>query len=131
MKIWDDDGVACVIKSSLVKSYIPLMPEALEVLSALCTEEGQRLIAALDCTRPMSKQKLIEKTGIELARLNELLLLLTENKVIEFVADHSPKTGYMMCGHCGVAAYMVLAALHVLNKKRYEVSQYIVAESDQ
>ena len=124
-KIWDDEGVACIIKSSLIKQLSPFNQSTIEVMQALCSEDGQKLILALNCDIPISKQTLIEKADIEISRLNELLLLFTENRIIEFVADNRPEDrGYLICGHCGIAAYMVLMAMYILNKKIYIVSQY-------
>ena len=126
-KIWDDQGVACVIKSSLINQLSPFDPGTIEVMQALCSEDGQKLILALCCDVPTSKQTLIEKANIEVSRLNELLLLLTENRIIEFIADNRPEDrGYLICGHCGIAAYMVLTAMYVLNKRNYNVSQYLI-----
>lgn len=131
-KIWDDDGIACVVQSSLIGRLKPSESAAPEVLREICTAEGQKLILALSTQRPTSKQDLIEKTDIPLPRLNELLLLLTENGVIEFVSEHDgfygwrhTQNGYLISGHFGIAAYMVLAAMYILDKKRnYGVSQY-------
>ena len=126
-KIWDDQGMACVIKSSLVRQLSPFDQSTIEVMQALCSEDGQKLIFALCCDIPTSKQTLIEKVNIEISRLNELLLLFTENRIIEFVAgNRSEDRGYLICGHCGIAAYMVLTAMHVLNKRNYTVSQYLI-----
>ena len=126
-KIWDDQGVACVIKSSLIKQLSPFDQNTIEVMQALCSEEGQKLILSLSCDVPTSKQTLIEKANIETSRLNELLLLFAENRVIEFVAENrSEDRGYLICGHCGIAAYMVLTAMYVLNKKNCTVSQYFI-----
>ena len=51
------------------------------------------------------------------------------NKIIEFVPDYEcPQAGYLLSGHCGIAAYMILAARFVLQKKRYSVSQFVAAE---
>lgn len=125
MKIWDDEGIACVIKSSLINKLTPLVDKT-EVITALCTVEGQKLILSLSCDYPTAKHELVENTGIELARLNELLLLFTENRVIEFEDDnHISKTGYIISGHCGIVAYMLLASLYILNKTTYSVSQYL------
>ena len=46
----------------------------------------------------------------------------SEQKVIEFIGDPkiSQNNGYKISGHCGVAAYMILAALQLLEKKNYE-----------
>lgn len=130
MKIWDDEGIACVIKSSLINKLTPIASDdAIDVITALCTVEGQKLIFSLSCDSPTTKREIIEKTGIELARLNELLLLFTENKVIEFENDNrSCKTGYIISGHCGIAAYMLLASLYILKKPTYTVSQYLANE---
>lgn len=131
LKIWDDDGVVCVVKSELVKTLSPFSSVTVEVLTALCTEEGQKLICSLECASPISKEQIIEKTGIELYRLNELLLMFTENNVIEYLTDYERSgKGYKLSGHCGIAAYMVLAAMHILNKKRYEVSEYIINKTE-
>ena len=131
-KVWDDDGIACVVQSSLVKKLQPASPIAFETVQALCTPEGQKLISALCCERPTSKQTVLEETGIPLPRLNELLLLFTESNVVEHYADHTGKNGYMISGHCGIAAYMVMGAMYLLDKKRnYEVSQYLSWMNDE
>ena len=126
-KIWDDAGVACVIKSSLIKQLSPFDTNTIEVMQALCSEEGQKLILALRCDGPTPKTKIIEKTGIALPRLNELLLMFTENLIIEYIAEHRDLgSGYVISGHRGIVAYMMLAAIYILNKKNYAVSQFLV-----
>ena len=126
-KIWDDQGIACVIKSSLINQLASFDQSTVEVMKAICSEDGQKVILALSCDTPTSKQALIEKANIDLSKLNELLLLFTENRIIEFVADNrSEDRGYLICGHCGIVAYMVLAAMYVLNKKNYTVSQHLI-----
>ena len=130
-KIWDDQGVVCVIKSSLINQLSPFDSSTIEVMQALCSEEGQKLILALRCDTPTPKQILIEKANIEITRLNELLLLFIENRIIEFSEDHPPEyKGYMISGHCGIVAHMLLAAMYILNKKKYEVSQFINVSTD-
>ena len=128
MKIWDDDGVACVVKSSLIRELGIAPASASEVIAEIASEDGQKLILALDCTAPVSKEEILRKTGTELHRLNALLLLLTENRIIEYTADRriSGTSGYRISGHCGIAAYMILAAMHVLTKEVYEVSEYLL-----
>lgn len=125
-KIWDDAGVACVVKSALVNQLAPFDQSTTEVIQALASEDGQRLILALRCDIPTSKQALIEKTNIDTSHLNELLLLFTENRIVEFIADaRSEDRGYLIGGHCGIVAYMVMAAMFILNRKPYTVSQFI------
>lgn len=124
-KIWDDDGVACVITSELIKRISPTDQNTLDVMTALCNEDGQRLILSLRCDHPTSKQELIEKSKIGISRLNELLLLFTENRIIEYEDCHSSTPGYLISSHCGIAAYMTLAAMYILNKKVYTASHHI------
>lgn len=126
MKLWDDDGVVCVIKSALVEHMQTAPAMITEVMEALCSEDGQRLILALCDNKTHPKEQLLPETGLELHRLNELLLLFSENRIIEFVSDprEVSTAGYRISGHCGIAAYMVLAAMHVLMKRTYEVSEY-------
>lgn len=128
MKIWDDDGVACVIKSSLIESLSPFTSATQEIINAICSEEGQKIIIALKCHKPLSKNEIIEKTGVETGRLNELLILFIENKIIEFANNES---GYKLTGHCGIAAYMVLAAMYILNKKTYTTSEYFFTDDNE
>ena len=127
MKVWDDEGVVCVVKSDLVRKLDINDVGGVEVIKTLCTDECRLLITTLDCTKPVSKDELMKKTNIEIHRLNELLLILTENRIIEFVADNriANVTGYKLSGHCGVVAYMILAAMHILNKRQYNVSEYL------
>ncbi len=131
-KIWDDQGVACVIKSSLIDQLLPFDQITVGVMQALCSEDGQKLILALRCDTPTPKQTLIEKANIDTARLNELLLLFIENRIIEFSEDNYPEyKGYMISGHCGIVAYMMLTAMYILGKKKYEVSQFINVSTDE
>lgn len=99
--------------------------ETIDIMKELCSEDGQKLILSLECDAPTSKSDLIEKSGIALPRLNELLLLFTENRIIEYQTDnHMRGNGYIISGHCGIAAYMVLSAMFILNKKICTVSSY-------
>ena len=127
MKIWDDDGVVCVIKNALVNQMQSAPQTVTEVMEALCSEDGQTLILALGDNQTHPKDQLLVDTGLQLHRLNELLLLFSENRIIEFVSDRRETTivGYRISGHCGIAAYMMLAAMHVLMKRNYDLSEYI------
>ena len=127
MKIWDDEGVVCVIKNALVDRMQCAPQTVTEVMQALCSEDGQTLILALSGHKIHPKERLLSETGLSLHRLNELLLLFSENRIIEFVSDPRETTavGYRISGHCGIAAYMVFAAMHILMKHSYEVSEYL------
>lgn len=124
-KIWDDEGVACVIKSELIKKLSPSEESTVDVITALCSEDGQRLILSLQCDHTISKQDLVEKTKIAIPRLNELLIMFTENRIIEYEDCHSSVTGYLISSHCGIVAYMILAAMYILNKKVYTASHHL------
>lgn len=128
MKIWDDDGVACLVKSSLREKLHIVEDRTLEVMRELCTKEGFTLISILDTNALMTKAELVEKSGIELHRLNALLLLFTESKLIEFMSGMSGTKsydGYKMCARSGVVAYMMLAAAFILAKQNCHVSEYL------
>lgn len=131
-KIWDDAGVACVIRSELIKNLYPYDSNTVEVVHALCSEDGQKLILSLNCDLLTTKKEIIEKTKIELPRLNELLLMFSENRIIEYIEsvdyvsdNRTLKTGYVISAHCGIAAYMMLTAMYILNKKVYTASHHL------
>lgn len=130
LKIWDDCGIACVIKSSFIKNLEFVEPRIWELMHSLCSEQSLKLISALYCgdaDNMLTKDQLCEKTGIELDKLNALLLAFIENGIIEFVADSkkTKKPGYMISGRFGMAAYMVMAAAYILGKKSFWLSEYI------
>ncbi len=130
-KIWDDAGVAAVVRADLIKSLSETDESIAEVIKEVASEDGARLIRTLSCEKAMAKSEIIEKTGIELHRLNELLLLFTENRIIDFVYEpRYAAKGYKISGRCGVAAYMVLAAMYVLGKHNYTVSEYFTCEEE-
>ena len=87
MKIWDDDGVVCVIKNALVNQMQCAPQTVTEVMEALCSADGQTLILALGDQKVHQKEQLPAETELPLHRLNELLLLFSENRIIEFVSD--------------------------------------------
>ena len=126
LKLWDDAGVACIIKSSFIKDLKVPAPQTYEVLSVLASADGQTLIRALSSQAPVAKEVLLETTGIAPERLNELLLLLLESNVIEFTANKqiSDIPGYRLSGRCGIVAHMLLAAGYILEQKYCTVSEY-------
>lgn len=132
LKIWDNDGIVSVIKSSLVREKEDVPDRFYDVLRELCTVEGQKIIRCLYTYKPVSKIDIVDITGIEINRLNHLLLMFTESNIIEFISDNrlSFESGYKLSGHCGIVAYMVASALKILNKKTYEVSEYLHIQSE-
>lgn len=129
LKIWDDCGIACIIKSSFIKSMEGIEPRIWELLHSICSDDSQKLISALFCgdaDNMLTKDQLLELTGIEPGRLNGLLLAFIENGIIEYVTDHNKtnKPGYMISGRFGIAAYMVMAAAYILGKKSFWLSEY-------
>lgn len=130
MKIWDDDGVACVVKNTLRDKLDKAGERELGLLREMSSGDGFTLISLLDCHTPVSKPELIEKSGIEINRLNSLLLTLTESKIIEFVFDEQDKDGYKICARFGITAYMVLAAAFILAKPNCTTSEYYTQRGD-
>ena len=126
LKIWDDDGVACVVQSALREKMGAVDDSTLDLLQVLCSKDGLAIVTALDTTKLTPKQTLVETCGVELHRLNELLLRMMEEQIIEFITPDKGASGYKLCGHFGISAYMVMAAAYILSKKRhYSVSEYI------
>lgn len=121
LKIWDDDGVACVIRTDLREKLGSVGDREYRLLSELSSPDGLRLISRLDTVKPVTKETLSEESGIGLGRLNELLLSFIESDIVEYVNP----AGYKLCGHFGIAAYMVLAAAFILSKKKYTLSEYL------
>lgn len=124
MKVWDDEGVCCVVKNSLRNKLSTVGQRELHLLSEMTTKEGIKLLSLLDTTTTKTKEELITESGIETSRLNELLLKFTENRIIEYEITHAKKAGYKICGHFGIAAYMVLAAAFILSKKQFKLLEY-------
>lgn len=123
MKIWDEDGVACIVKSSIKDKISNVNDETLHLMRELCSEDCFRLLAILDTTEIISKAEIISKTSIEVNRLNELLLYLMENKIIEFVSTVNT-CGYKIHPYVGIVAYMILAIANIISKNCYTVSEY-------
>ena len=120
MKIWDEDGVVCVVRSDLRDRAIHIGEREHLLLRELISPEGLTLISLLHPMNHIPKAELIEASEIPLPRLNDLLLLFVENKIVEFGFN-----GYKLCGHYGIVASMILAAGHILSKTRYTVSEYV------
>ena len=127
MKIWDDDGIACVIKSTLRDKLDRVGDRELLLLREMASPEGFRLLSILEAGKTLEKAALVERCGMDIHRLNELLLLFSENNIIEFYHDyHCSQNGYKLCAHFGVTASMMLAIGVILSKQtNYATSEYI------
>ncbi|MBQ9151561.1 MAG: helix-turn-helix transcriptional regulator [Clostridia bacterium] len=125
MKVWDEDGVVCVVRSDLSAKAATLGEREYCLLRELTSPEGIKLISLLHPVNLTPKAALVEASGIPLPRLGELLLLFTENKIVEFGFNGGGYDGYKLCGHFGIAASMILAAGHLLAKPCYTVSEYV------
>ncbi len=119
LKVWDDDGVVAVVKSELWDRLENIGEREYTLLQALASPEGMAILALCRPNQPVSKEELLEKSGVPIAHLNELLFLLCEGLILTYDV-----TGYRLCGHMGIAAYMVMAAGYLLSKKRYTVSEF-------
>ncbi len=124
-KIWDDDGIACIVQSALKDKIGIISPCRLALAQTLCSDNGFKLISLLDCHNVISKEDVLQKSGIEKSDLNELLLDLVENQIIEFVSDLNGESGYKLHSHYSIVAYMIIAAVYTLSKPNCTVSEYI------
>ena len=125
LKLWDDDGVACVIRRDLAEKYAMAAIGETEfaLLAKLAAPDGLRLISLLDPVTPIAKEDLVEQFGGAENTLNEYLLTFLENNIIEYRTG--VPSGYKLSGHRGICAYLVLAAVHTLMKKQYTLSEFI------
>lgn len=131
LKIWDDDGVVAVVAADLREKLNGIGERELSLLQTLASPESIRLISVLEPCTPIPKDQLIEKTGLDVNMLNGLLLTLLENKIIEHVFGARWKCdGYKICGHFGMAAYLILAAMFVLSKPVCVISEYVHNAAD-
>ena len=124
MKLWDDDGgIACVVKSSLTDKLDNVTDTELSLIQTLASTDYYNLLKLFNC-KIIDKDTLLEKTGCESAKLNEMIVYLTENNIIEF-----HKTGYKLTAIRGIIPYMILAALYSLTSKKFSsTSEYFSAE---
>lgn len=123
MKIWDDDGIACIVKSSLREKISDVDVNTLNLMREMCTDDCFKLLSILDAHDITPKSEITDKLSIETNRLNELLLYLMENRIIEFVSNVG-YSGYKIHSHVGIAAYMILAVARIISKRNYTVSEY-------
>ena len=127
MKIWDDDGIACVIQASLREHLDRVNEDTLAILARMASPEGFRLLSALHQTFPTPKSELMERCKIDTPTLNELLLLFLEHEIIEFVSSKENRgtDGYKINAYYGMAAQLLLGAAFVLSKPVCTVSEYV------
>ena len=124
LKIWDDAGIACTVPSS-IKDHLDHVDDSILALSAeLAKPAYYRLFSALDAHFPVSKEVLLEKTGLPAAELNEMLILLTENCIVEFFGPGT-HTGYKLTAYRGILAYLRLAEAYLLSESRCSTSEYL------
>ena len=74
----------------------------------------------------MSKEHLYDITEVcgMMGTTSRTLRFYEEKGIIK--STSSPNTGYLVSGHCGIAAYMMLTAMYVLNKKNYTITQFLL-----
>lgn len=91
-KIWDDNGVACVIKSKLKYKLEASGELELKMIKTLITDEYCAVLKLLDCHYLVSKSELIQKTGLVESTINEIIVYLTENRIVELLYVNRFKT---------------------------------------
>ena len=125
LKLWDDDGAACVIRRDLAEKYASTTISETDaaLLAKLASPDGLRLVSLLDPVTPIAKDTLMERFDGAENVLNEYLLAFLENNIIEYKSG--VPSGYKLSGHRGICAYLVLAAAHTLARKQYTLSEFI------
>jgi len=127
-KVWDDNGgIACVIKSDIKDKLIKVSDAEIDLISTLVSKEYISLIRCLDCCRPISKKALMQATGYDAAKINGMLVYLTENKLIEFFTSNDALLeGYKLTGMRGIIGYMIIALYFLLTEKEFTVSEFLL-----
>ena len=130
LKVWSDDGIACVVKSD-IKNHLEKADEStFAFLGEISSPDYLRLFTCLDAHFPVSKAELLEKTGFDSAVLNEMLITLTENAIIEFHGKSAPfaagrALGYKLTAFRGIIAYLKLAEAYLMSESRCSTSEYL------
>lgn len=124
LKAWHEDGIACVIKSSLLDKIDSVTDDHLWVVQTLTTVEYFNLLKHLSCDL-VSKESLIEKTGFSDDKMNEMLLYLMEKQLVEYYVKNN-LTGYKLTVSRGITAYMILAAAYMLASTHHSTSEYLL-----
>jgi transcriptional regulator with XRE-family HTH domain len=125
-KAWDDNGIACVVKSSLRDKLDVVGEKELKLLETLVSSEYFTLIRHIDCQKTISKSELAEKTGFDNNKLNEMLIYLTENKLVEFYIPRlKSQEGYKLTANRGVIAYLIWGMAYLLTSERHSTSEYL------
>ncbi|MDF2686736.1 MAG: hypothetical protein K0S55_1919, partial [Clostridia bacterium] len=125
-KAWDDNGFTCIVKSAIKDHLENVSENELSLLQKLVTEDYFTVLKHIDCHYPVSKNILLDKSGLTEARLNEILIYLTENDIIEYFNSHlSTKKGYKLSAKRGIIAYVILSLTYLLTQSRYSISEYL------
>ena len=120
VKMWDDNGgVACVVKASMIDKLDSVTENELSVIQTLASTDYYNLLKLFNCD-VVNKETLLDKTGYESAKLNEMIVYLTENHIIEF-----HKTGYKLTSNRGIIPYMILASTYALTSANHSTSEYM------
>jgi len=124
LKVWSDDGIACVVKSDIKNHLSKADDNTAALLQEISSPEYLRLFSCLDAHFPVSKAELLEQTGFEPAVLNEMLIFLMENSIIE---HHGivKSLGYKLTAYRGIIAYLKLAEAYLLSESRCSTSEYL------
>jgi len=120
VKMWDDNGgIACVVKAAMLDKLDSVTDNDLSLIQTLASTDYYNLLKLFNCD-VVSKETLLEKTSYEPAKLNEMIVYMTENHIIEF-----HKTGYKLTVNRGIIPYMILAAAYALTSVNHSTSEYI------
>ena len=106
--LYDERGLACLLHTPCDTDTVGT--REWELLAAMSSPAGFRLLTSLNNRTPVTKAELSVKTGLDSEPFHSLLLLLMENRIIEYITLPDGTAGYRLHPTSGTAACLVLAA---------------------
>jgi Predicted transcriptional regulators len=124
-KFWDDDGIACYIKSSLNEKIGAISEESAETIRLIMNEKYLNILKLMECSKLITRESLIEKTGLDATEIGNILIDLTEKEIIEFHSEYGVKAkGYKLTVKKGTVVSMILASMYLLSSEKYTTSEF-------
>lgn len=123
LKAWDDNGFACIVKTSMINNLDKVTDVELSLIQTLASNDYYNLLKHLSC-EPVSKELLIDKTSFDVTKFNEMIIYLLENKIVEYFTKNEIN-GYKLTVNRGIIAYILLSALYLLTSTNHSTSEYL------
>jgi len=123
-KFWDNDGIACIVKSSLKEKYNAITDESVETVRMITTDNYLNILKLIDLVRPISRETIAEKTRLDIAEVTNVLVELTEKGIVEYMSVETSHKGYKLTVKKGTVVSMMLAAMYLISSEKYSTSEY-------